>query len=245
MTLGAEYLPEYSTFGELSVGMGKSSMLHKLQAVVFYLTRRYFPAICRKAQHVISSVPVWTARKSLPSYALTSVRFHVYSKVEVTRHNWAHITPGLEPLLTVVGMTGFNTLETTQLDYSTGWIAHGQRGLSHGTIGIAKRVFIEERLFHLVERINALTTLIPTTPDVYKGFTALELKTWANHVDRRERPSKWELVPSTGDGVLRYIWEHTEEWSHNLRGNNLLSAMHGVSCEFSFVVPFEGGLLGC
>ncbi|KAI0712230.1 hypothetical protein C8Q76DRAFT_845437 [Earliella scabrosa] len=227
----AEYLHDYSTFGDLGSGGDNRSSILKLQAVVYYLTQHYFFAICKDAQNVVSSVPVWKSGTSLPSYALTSVAFQVYSKVEITRHNWAHVTAGMEPIVVVFGMTGFRALPSNHLDYSTGWIVQGNKGFSHGTISIAKRVFIEERLLNLLSRVNALTTLIPATPDGMQAFHGLKLQPWAEHEKRKDRPSKWELQPSDTDGSLKYMWEHCEEWRYNLKGNsNMMSAAHGISC---------------
>ena len=67
----AEYLHEYSTFSDVS-----HSVL-ALRAVIHYLTQQYFPAICNDGQHILSSIPVWKSVKTAPSYALTSVGFHV------------------------------------------------------------------------------------------------------------------------------------------------------------------------
>ena len=209
-----------------------------MQAAVYYVTQHYFPAICKDAQHVISSVPIWKSGKSLPSYALTSVAFHVYSKVEVTRHNWSHVVPGMDPIIVVFGMTGFRPLPSEHLEYSTGWVVQGNRGFSHGTTSISKRVFIEERLLALLSRVNALTTLIPLNPDAFQALHGLRLLPWAQHEQRKDRPSKWELQPSDRDGTLKYLWEHCEEWRYNLRGNsNIMSAAHGISCRWLFAVP--------
>ncbi|PIL22499.1 hypothetical protein GSI_15188 [Ganoderma sinense ZZ0214-1] len=226
-----EFLHDYSTFGDLTNGGDNRASILKLQAVVHYITKHYFHAICKDGLNVISSIPVWKTGKSLPSYALTDVAFHVYSKVEITRHNWTHVTPGMEPIVVVIGTTGFHKLPSKHLDFSTGWVVQGNKGFSHGTISISKRVFIEERLLHLLSRINSLTTLIPSTPEMLQGFQGLSLKSWAEHELRKDRPSKWELQPSDGDGYLKYLWEHSEEWVYKLRGNsNMMSGTQGISC---------------
>ncbi|PIL22598.1 hypothetical protein GSI_15287 [Ganoderma sinense ZZ0214-1] len=227
----SDYLHDYSTFGDLTTSGDNRASILKLQAVVYYLAKHYFPAVCKDGLNVISSIPVWKTGKSLPSYALTDVAFHVYSKVEITRHNWTHVAPGMEPIVVVVGTTGFRTLPSKQLDFSTGWIVQGNKGFSHGTISISKRVFIEERLLNLLSRVNGLTTLIPSTPDMSQAFQDLSLKPWADHELRKDRPSKWELQPSDGDGYLKYLWEHSEEWVYKLRGNsNMMSGTNGISC---------------
>ncbi|KAI0826877.1 hypothetical protein BC628DRAFT_226366 [Trametes gibbosa] len=232
----AEYVHDYSNFGDMRNLEGNSrSLLLKLQAVVYYLTEYYFPFLCRDGLNVITSIPIWkldfVANRSLPSYALTNVTFHIYSKVEVTRHNWTQVTPGQEPIIVVLGTTGSRPLPSAQLEFSTGWIVHANRGFSHGTIGIAKRVFIEERLLSLLANVNALTTMIPVLIDPSQGFRGLTLKKWAEHDQRKDRPSKWELQPSEGEGCLKYLWEHCEEWRYQLRGNsNMMSSTQGISC---------------
>ena len=229
----SEFLYDYSTFGDLMSNSDNRASILKIQAIVRYLTKYYFPTVCKDGFNVISSVPVWKTGRSLPSYALTDVAFHVYSKVEITRHNWTHVVPGMEPIVVVLGTTGFRKLPSRQLDFSTGWIVQGNKGFSHGTIGISKRVFIEERLLSLLSRVNGLTTLIPSSPDMSQAFQGLSLKPWAEHELRKDRPSKWELQASDGDGYLKYLWEHCEEWTYKLRGNsNMMSATQGISCTF-------------
>ncbi|KAI0372239.1 hypothetical protein BV20DRAFT_1015644 [Pilatotrama ljubarskyi] len=228
----AEYVHDYSNFGDTkNIGEDSRLLVFKLQAVIFYLTQHYFPAICKEGLNLVSSIPIWKAGKSLPSYALTSVAFHVYSKVEITRHNWTHVAAGMEPIIVVVGTTGYRTLPSSQLDFSTGWIVHANRGFSHGTISIARRVFIEERLLTLLSNVNANTTMIPVLLDPSLGFRGLTLKKWAEHDQRKDKPSKWELQPSDGQGCLKYLWEHCEEWRYKLRGNsNIMSSTQGISC---------------
>lgn len=231
-----EYVHDYSNFGDMKNLEGNSrSLILKLQAVIWYLTEKYFPSLRSEGLNIITSIPVWkpdlVANQSLPSYALTDVTFHVYSKVEVTRHNWTQVTPGQEPIIVVLGTTGWRSLPATQLEFSTGWIVHANRGFSHGTIGIARRVFIEERLLGLLSGVNANTTMIPVLIDPTQGFRGLTLKKWAEHDQRKDRPSKWELQPSEGEGCLKYLWEHCEEWRYKLRGNsNMMSSTQGISC---------------
>ncbi|EIW59593.1 uncharacterized protein TRAVEDRAFT_121066 [Trametes versicolor FP-101664 SS1] len=229
----AEYIHEYSTYSDLRTDVEDSrGAILKLQAVVWYLTQHYFPALCKEGMNVLSSIPIWkTAGLSLPSYALTSVAFHVYSRVEVARHNWAHVTPGQEPIVVVLGTTGYRPLPAAHLEWSTGWVVHANRGFSHGTLSIARRVFLEERLLALLSGVNAHTTLIPLMLDPLRGFYGVSLRTWAGHEQRKDRPSKWELQPAGGDGCLRYMWEHCEEWRYKMAGSgDMMNATQGMSC---------------
>ncbi|KAH9854755.1 hypothetical protein C2E23DRAFT_726184 [Lenzites betulinus] len=227
----AEYLHEYSTYPDIRTdGEDSRAIILKLQAVIYYLTQHYFLQLCAEGMSVISSVPVWKTGNSLPSYALTSVAFHVYTRVEVARHNWAHVPAGMEPIVVVLGMTGFRPLPAAQLEFSTCWIVQANRGFSHGTLSIARRVFIEERLLALLSNVNALTTLIPLMVDPLLGFHGVRLKKWAEHEQRKDRPSKWQLQQSE-EGCLKYIWEHCEEWRYKTEGSgDMMNATHGISC---------------
>ncbi|KAI0632190.1 hypothetical protein C8Q77DRAFT_1158854 [Trametes polyzona] len=229
----AEYIHEYSTYSDVRIDAGDESraVILKLQAVVYYLTQHYFPVLSSEGLNVVCSVPVWKSGTSLPSYALTSASFHVYSRFDVGRHNWAHVPPGQEPIVVVIGTTGYRALPRPRLEFSTGWVVHANRGFSHGTLSIARRVFIEERLLGLLSDVNARTTLIPNMVDPLLGFHGVTLLKWAEHEQRRDRPSKWELQPSTGDGCLKYMWEHCEEWRYKVQGSgDMLNATQGISC---------------
>ncbi|KAI8986088.1 hypothetical protein BD414DRAFT_416881 [Trametes punicea] len=230
----AEYIHDYSQYPDLqtftSLDDGRSTML-KLEAVIWYLTEHYFHALHKEGLNVISTVPVWKpGQSSLPSYALTSVAFHVYSKVEVTRYNWVQVPVGMEPAVVILGTTGSRPLPSDHLAYSANWVVHAHKGFSHGTISIAHRVFIQERLLKLLANINALTTLIPVMLDPLMGFHGVSLKKWAEHDQRKDRQSNWRLLPSEGTGYLKYLWEHLEEWRYKLSGNGEIDAVQGISC---------------
>lgn len=189
--------------------------------------------LCGEGLNVISSIPVWkTAGLSLPSYALTSAAFHVYSRVEVTRNNWAYVAPGHEPVIVVLGTTGYRALPAARLEWSTGWVVRTNRTFSHGTLSIARRVFLEERLLTLLAGVNAQTTLIPLMDNPLLGFLGVSLKMWVDHEQRRDLLLRWKLQPADGDGCLRYMWQHREEWGHKTEGNgDLANATQGMSCK--------------
>ncbi|KAI9058443.1 hypothetical protein FKP32DRAFT_1582073 [Trametes sanguinea] len=228
-----EYIHDYSDYKDLnafgSLTEGRSTML-KIEAIVWYLTEHYLPALSKEGLNVISSIPVFKPGPSLPSYALTSATFQVYCKYEVTRYNWAQVPTGMEPIIVVLGTTGSRPLPTNRLEYSTHWIIQAQRGFSHGTISIARRVFIEERLLHLLSNVNAITTLIPIMVDPLKGFYGVSLKRWAEHEQRKDLASKWQPVTFKDPGYLKYLWEHCEEWHYSLSGNAEIDVSQGIRC---------------
>ncbi|OSD07148.1 hypothetical protein PYCCODRAFT_1358933 [Trametes coccinea BRFM310] len=230
----AQYLHEYSYYGNLvdfrGYEEGHSRML-QLEATIWYLKLQYFRAIREQSLHVLSSIPVFKSGNSLPSYALTSVTFQVYSNKPVTSRNWMHVPAKIEPILVILGMSGWRPLPADRLEYSTNWVVQPQRGgASHGTIGISHRIFTQDRLFHLLSTLNALTTLIPVVFNPLLGFHGVNLKTWAEHEQRKDRPSDWQLVsPATADHT-KYLWEHSEEWRYKLSGNGEIDATQTISC---------------
>ncbi|KAH9891709.1 hypothetical protein C8Q73DRAFT_782384 [Cubamyces lactineus] len=229
----AIYIHDYSSyagFQTVTAPADGRTLVCKMEAVIWYLTRQYFPALCKDGLNVVFTVPVWQSGASLPSYALTDVTFHVYSRVEVTRYNWAQVSANMEPIVVVLGTTGGKPLPSQRLEFSTNWIVQANKGFSHGTISIAQRVFIEQRLLQLLANVNAQTTLIPVLFNPLLGFHGVNMKRWAEHDQRKDRPSKWRLVPSEGADCLRYLWEHCEEWQYKLSGNGELDAAQGIYC---------------
>ncbi|KAH9933125.1 uncharacterized protein BXZ73DRAFT_101094 [Epithele typhae] len=209
----AEYIHDYS--------LGSATPVLKLQAAIHYITQHYFPALCKHAFHVLTSVPVWKADATLPSsYALTSVDFQVYSSTPVTRKNWAHVSAGHEPVLVIFGMTAHRPPPAHHLDWSAYWVVHAEaaRSFSHGTLSIARRVFMDERVLTLLARVNVLTTLVPSARMRSSSPT-------------QEVAGEWVIQPLADDGTLQYLWQHNERWQYDSRGNaNPTNTSRGVSC---------------
>ncbi|KAI0335832.1 hypothetical protein GY45DRAFT_1239802 [Cubamyces sp. BRFM 1775] len=229
----AEYIHDYSSYADFQTVVRPAdgrALVHKMEAVIWYITQQYFPALCKDGLNIISSTPVWRSGTSLPSYALTDVTFHVYSRAEITRYNWAQVSANMEPIIVVLGTTGGRELPSQRLEYSTNWIVQANKGFSHGTISIAQRVFIEQRLLQLLANVNAQTTLIPVMFNPMLGFHGVSIKRWAEHDQRKDRPSKWHIVPSEGADCLKYLWEHCEEWQYKLSGSGELDAARGIYC---------------
>ncbi|KAH9933183.1 uncharacterized protein BXZ73DRAFT_77345 [Epithele typhae] len=233
----ADYIHEYSLFADLTQDrQGIRHSVLKLQAAIHYVTQHYFPALCREAYHVLTSVPVWKPNATLPSsYALTSVDFQVYSSARVTRKNWAHVSVGHQPVLVVFGMTAHRAPPAHHLDWSASWVvqAEAARGFSHGTLSIARRVFMDERVLTLLARVNVLTTLVPQRADALEqhDFRGLQLVPWARHEQRKKWPAEWVIQPLADDGTLQYLWRHDERWQYDSRGNaNPTNTSRGVSC---------------
>ncbi|EED84148.1 predicted protein [Postia placenta Mad-698-R] len=166
----AEFLYDFSTFeGLFNKGKYTHGAIDNVLAARHYVEKQYLPHLVHSGLHIIHTVPVWTSgpAESLPSCALTSFTFHVYSKTEITRHSWAH--GALEPVIIVLGMTKYRELPSMHLEYSANWDIRVTKGVSHGTVCVSRSAFMETRLLRLLEQVNSLTTVVPKFYGVHDG----------------------------------------------------------------------------
>lgn len=181
----------------------------------------------------MNTIPVWKTGSTPPSYGLTSITYHVYCKHVLERHTWGAFSKADEPVIILLGMTGFRPLPSLTLKFSTNWIAQAIKGVSYGTVCLSKRVFMEERLLTLLARINALTTIVPLFAGVDNGAWRLELTTWAKHEIRKSRACNWVAVQGEAN-LLKYKWEHRDEWNYEHEGSDhITNGRYTTSCEFS------------
>ncbi|KZT11520.1 uncharacterized protein LAESUDRAFT_274940 [Laetiporus sulphureus 93-53] len=224
----AEFLHEFSTFE----GLFHSHDHHpidKVQAVVHYIGRYYFPYLAHGGLNILHTVPVWKHGLDIPSFALTSVSFHVYSKEVIHRHNWAQHSYVTEPIIVVLGMTKGRPLPQERLDFSTNWVVRVSKGASYGTVCLSRKAFMEERLLQLLTNVNALTTIIPVFTGVEEGVWKLDLTTWALHTYKKKQVCKWQL-DSEADGYMRYIWQFRDGWKYEHEGGEVPNGTYAVSC---------------
>ncbi|PCH38353.1 hypothetical protein WOLCODRAFT_115316 [Wolfiporia cocos MD-104 SS10] len=225
----AEFLHEFSGFDGLFHAHDVRP-IDKVQAVVHYLKNHYFPHLASQGVNILHTVPVYKAGLALPSYALTSIAWHVYSKAEITRHTWSQVSAVAEPAIVIVGVTGSRTLPATRLEYSANWVVRVSKTISYGTVSIARSVFMEERLLKLLSRVNSLTTIIPLFSGIDNGVWKLELTTWAEHDWRKGSACNWKPL-AEANGVKKYIWQHRDGWSYEHEGTgDVANGTYSVSC---------------
>ncbi|CCM02877.1 uncharacterized protein FIBRA_04991 [Fibroporia radiculosa] len=226
----AQFLHEFSTFEGL-FQMDDRRPIDKVQAAVHYLKSHYLPYLAHWGLHIIHTVPIWTFGSTLPSCALTSVAFHVYSKLTITRQNWAHVSTAQEPVIAILGMSSFRPLPSTQLEYSADWVVRATKGISYGTVCVSRAAFMEQRLLHLLARVNALTTVVPKFSGIHNGVWKLELTTWAKHEWKSSEDCKWVAVPAEHDGFSKYAWQHRDCWKYEHEGSgDVANGTYAVSC---------------
>lgn len=239
MFTDAEFIYEFSSFEGLFHHSFSHSNEHRpieqVQAVVHYIQGHYLPHLAHSGLSIIHTVPVWRTKTSLTSVSLTTMHFHVYSKTEITRRNWAHVTAGLEPVIAVLGMTEFRPLPALRLEYSSGLIIHASRKISYGTVVISRSTFMEKRLLDILSLINARTTVIPLFSGVVDGVWQLQLTTWGEHQFRSSQTCKWEEV-SEGTGSMKYRWQHRDGWKYEHEGSGEIdNGTYSILCKLLVV----------
>jgi len=230
----AEFIYEFSSFEGLfhhSHGHAHEHRpIEQVQAVVHYLQGHYLPHLAHSGLNIIHTVPIWKAKTNMTSVSLTTMHFHVYSKTEVTRQNWAHVSGSLEPVIAVLGMTEFRPLPALRLEYSSNLIIRASRNVSYGTVCISRSTFMDKHLLDLLSLINARTTVIPLFSGVVDGVWQLQLTTWAEHQWRKSQSCKWEEISEHG-GLIKYRWQHRDGWKYEHEGTGEIdNGTYSVHC---------------
>lgn len=197
--------------------------------MLYYLRSHYFVYLQSWGLNILHSIPVWNEGSSTRSYAMTDIAFHVYSKMDIHRQNWAQIAPELEPIIVILGMTGTRKLSERRLPYSAQWSARAVKSL--GMVCVARKAFMDERLLGILAKFNAGVTIVPVFLGVESGQWRLELTTWGQHTFRKDSPCNMEVI-SESDGELRYRWQHRDDWSYEHEGNsNMVNGVYTLSCK--------------
>ncbi|KAL4248925.1 hypothetical protein ABKN59_007566 [Abortiporus biennis] len=226
----AEFIHEFSVFDGLFHGEDRRP-IDKVQAIVTYIKSHYFTHLASRGLHILHTLPVWKAGTTPPCHGLTSVIFQVYSRENLERHTWGSFSKSPEPVIVVLGMCGFRSLPCIQLKFSTSWIIRVNKAICYGTVCLSKRTFLDERLLHLLSRINALTTVIPMFSGVDNGAWRLDLTTWAKSEMRKDRPCQWVHLKEH-DGLLKYKWQHRDVWHYEHEGESdyIIDGVYKASC---------------
>ncbi|GBE84865.1 predicted protein [Sparassis crispa] len=225
----ADFIHEHSCLKEL-FGDISGRPIANVKTAIHHIKSFYFSKLTEGGLHLLHTVPVWKEGSTPPAYGLTSAIFHVYSQTAVSCHNWTHTTAGREPIIVILGMTGFAPMKELHLKFSSSWVIRMNSRLTYGTISVARNIFAQERLLDQVARINAATTVIPKFSGVDRDVWDLELTTWEKHPHRKNH--KCICVQEKGrDGYSTYKWQHRDIWNYEHEGNQYLTnGSYGVSC---------------
>ncbi|TFK51257.1 hypothetical protein OE88DRAFT_1629687 [Heliocybe sulcata] len=211
----AQFVHGLSHFGGMYLGNRHAIAL--VQSAIHYVKHDYFQVLTLHGHHILYTIPVWGSRLDMPAFGLTSVKFHIYSKVTYTRDHVCGLREAFQPVIMMIGMCDFREWPAGYLEYSAEWITwtiiRDAPSLSYGTVCIARRLFFEERLLSILSKVNQSTTIIPTFSGVEGGEWILQVATWAEHERKRNSNCDWQLVQESAD-ALEYKWDMGDEWSY-------------------------------
>ncbi|KAF8881368.1 hypothetical protein BD779DRAFT_1546677 [Infundibulicybe gibba] len=216
----SEFVYDLSKFEGLY--LANRSAVENVRGAVHYLKDYYFRELIQYGHHVLQSVPIWKRGSNPPPTGLTDVTFQIYSKTSCTRHS--HVSQHYDIVLILLGMTGFRPLPSGHLEYSTEWFTKHRGTVTHGTVCLSSKVFLEKRLLILLSRVNATTTIVPFFPGgESSGFVTLfddhegsewdlALTTSARHPRKWTHGCNWKLESN-------HQWRHTDKWSYKHKGS--------------------------
>ena len=227
----ATYVHELSTFDETTYGHNRLA-IEKLNASIHYIQQYYLGHLTTLGHNVLFSIPIFKSAK-VPSFGLTTVAFHTYSKEVVERRTLRRLARTVQsPVIVILGMTESRPLPSYRLPYSTSWLIQDSRSLSIGSVTLSQKVFLAKRLLPLLAKVNAATTIVPIWLDVEGGEWKLDLTTWDGEKSKKRRETTWTPVAATSSAALEYKWDHHDEWTY--KGHHISDSTHEeykVSCE--------------
>ena len=202
----------------------------RLELVQRYI-RDYFAALSGYGYNVIQSLPYLTRPDvDFSSYAFTSIDYRVIASKEITIKNCMQkVNPAEAPALLIYGMLGGRPMPDQLIQWITSFIIAGKRNF--GTVCFNKQIFLEGNLLKRLELVNRRTTLVPKFAGVIDGKSHFDLCAWGDDQYRSKQLCNWRRTQAP-EGVLAYIWEHRDEWSHEHEGTDEKSGEYSLQCEF-------------
>ncbi|TFK50290.1 hypothetical protein OE88DRAFT_1749327 [Heliocybe sulcata] len=215
----AQFIPGLSHSGGMYLGNRHAIAL--VQSAIHYVKHDYFQVLASHGHHILYTIPVWSSRLDIPASGLTSVNFHIYSKVTYARERLCGLCEPFQLVVMIIGMCDFREWPADYLEYSAEWTSWTIMGsaplLSYGTVCIARRLFFEERLLSILSKVNLSTTITATFSGVEGGEWILQVATRAEHEGKHNSNCDWRLANESAD-ALEYEWDMEDEWNYERRG---------------------------
>ena len=191
--------------------------------------------------HIIATIPVYKMTQTSSFYKFTSMEFvtHEFNATEMASE-LGEAAAHSEQILFVLGMTRERKLGEPESTFTPSpcWIVHASAGFSHGTFAIAKSIF-RERLFKLLSRVNALTTLVPVSPSFEMKVDERVVQQWASNADFKNQACDWDPVDDYNvTDAQKYQWTFKRNWRLQEEGTNMRKGEYLVKCAFNSFLPF-------
>ncbi|CCM05147.1 uncharacterized protein FIBRA_07356 [Fibroporia radiculosa] len=229
--MNAEFLHEYSRLDDLLRAPTRRS-IESLRAVLSLVRRSYLPALHQWGFSILHTIPIWNHGTLPPTYALTQAEFQIYSDVTVTRQNCLQAMSSImEPVILILGMTGFRPMPSTHLQFSANWVVRVSEGVSSSTLALSREILLDKGLLVLLAQINAVTTIVPVMTHIDdKGVWKPTFTTWAHDPQRTGQRCPWTPERLDVDVSYRYKWEHQVSYTYEHKGSGVVQGEYSVSC---------------
>ncbi|KAF8884778.1 hypothetical protein BD779DRAFT_1535264 [Infundibulicybe gibba] len=217
-----EFVYELSEFDGLT--LSNREAVQGVLGAVRYL-ENYLRELEQHGHHILQTEDQPPAHKPHQCY-IPDLLQKVYD-----RHNCRHVSQH-DIVLVLLGMTGFRPFPSGRLEYYTEWLAR-KKAITHGTVSLSRKVFLEECLLPLLAQVNAATTItipffsnrgtsgfVPLFTDHEGNEWGPALTTWTNNT-RRPHGCDWERSSGVESDYEwnHYEWNHTDKWSYEHGGS--------------------------
>lgn len=240
-------------------------MRARREALVYYLTSCYLPALVHARHHVLYTVPFAdkTVNNKSHSHALTYLTFQLIPFMygghgAYVEGLYGHQNALFERnMIVFAGMVDGHTpplhtaaaLPRPASGACGNWVVGVGREIPHGSVCLSRRTFLEGRILSFLEGINAETTVLPAFSGVdEKGEWVLELTTWAEHAMKKNARCRWREVTSARKGEpetesLDFEWKNREEWTYHHEGDfgsgSAGEGRYSINCKSILVGSFS------
>ncbi|KAI0963791.1 hypothetical protein AcW1_000768 [Taiwanofungus camphoratus] len=161
----AEFLLEYSQIDDAFQSQD-CPPINKIQAVLYYVTARYFIYLTEWGLNLLHTVVIWKTGTSPPPSGLTDVTLDVYPP-DVSRDNFMQIPDTSEPMLIIFGWTMFQSPESSNPPQLPKNLTRMTNGGSYSTVSVTQGV---QRLLKALAPINSTSTVVSLSSDVDNGM---------------------------------------------------------------------------
>lgn len=163
--IDAEFLLEYSQIDDAFQSQD-CPPINKIQAVLYYVTARYFIYLTEWGLNLLHTVVIWKTGTSPPPSGLTDVTLDVYPP-DVSRDNFMQIPDTSEPMLIIFGWTMFQSPESSNPPQLPKNLTRMTNGGSYSTVSVTQGV---QRLLKALAPINSTSTVVSLSSDVDNGM---------------------------------------------------------------------------
>lgn len=221
----------------------------KREALIFYLTKYYFPTLVRAGHHVLYTVTLTGLGKDRSegeiATGLTSLTFQIspflfpgaggkFTYLEGLYGQYSLITARNSILF--LGMTGNRPRPEPAYIYRSSGLnltVGSGRDIAQGGIAISRKSFLDARLVKLFASLNKSTTILPSFSGINGNEWILKLTTWDKHEIKKTESAEYHggtyIDPSTNS--FEFNWINRDNWRYEHEGRTGTNGIYAVLCK--------------